>query len=271
MAVRALEDMGFYCVDNVPPSLLSKFAELPEQSQGKINRVALVVDVRSQDMFSDYLVCLEELRAGGYAFRILFLTCSDAALQTRYKETRRRHPLQTSDSVTISEAIALEREMLKEASQDADYTIDSTMLSATQLQNRVREMFSGSGSRSMVITAMSFGFKYGLPADADLAFDVRCLPNPFYVEELRELTGLDAPVREYVMGNASAKGLEERLRGLLDFLTPLYLQEGKSQLVVCVGCTGGKHRSVVFAEVMREHCAGLGFAVNVVHRDMGRK
>jgi UPF0042 nucleotide-binding protein len=132
-------------------------------------------------------------------------------------------------------------------------------------------MFSGSGSRSMVITAMSFGFKYGLPADADLVFDVRCLPNPFYVEELRELTGLDASVRDYVMGNASAKGLEERLRGLMDYLTPLYLQEGKSQLVVCVGCTGGKHRSVVFAEVMREHCAGLGFAVNAVHRDIGRK
>lgn len=267
-AANALEDMGYYCVDNVPPSLLSKFAELPQESQGKITRIALVVDVRSRGMFSDYLACVDDLRGSGYRFKILFLDCDDAVLQTRYKETRRRHPLLSGDTASIRQAVGMEREMLEPAMNSADYRIDTTLLGVSQLKSRVRELFADENSYAMLVTCMSFGFKYGLPVDSDLVFDVRCLPNPYYVEGLREQVGTDTSVRDYVMGFDAARGLGDKLTDLMDYLIPLYAQEGKSQLVVSMGCTGGKHRSVVFAELLAAHLRDKGVPAGVSHRDI---
>lgn len=267
-AIDALEDLGFYCVDNVPPRLLLKFAELPQQSAGKISRIALVVDVRSRDMFTDYRACLGELWAANYRFKTLFLDCNDHTIIKRYKETRRKHPLMDEITTTMEAAIRDERELLESAKAGADFTIDTSLISAAQLKSRVRELFMNGVSQSMVVTCMSFGFKHGLPVDSDLVFDVRCLPNPYYIEDLRDKTGQDAAVREYVLSFEQATGLIPKLLDLLDYLIPLYIQEGKSQLVIAIGCTGGKHRSVVFAELLAKHLSGKGNAVNISHRDI---
>ena len=270
LAINALEDMGYYCVDNVPPSLLGKFAELSGASQGQISKMALGVDARSRDMFSDYLACLDELRESGQAFQVLFLSCDDKVLQIRYKETRRRHPLQGTDGISVGDAITLEKDILEPAMRSADFVVDTSMLSASQLRNRIREMFSAPQSGAMMISCVSFGFKFGAPLDADLMFDVRCLPNPFYVEELKNQVGTQQPVRDYVMSFEQARGLSERILSLMDYLIPLYIQEGKSQLVITFGCTGGKHRSVVFAELLAEHFKEHGISVFTVHRDIAR-
>jgi UPF0042 nucleotide-binding protein len=269
-AVDALEDMGFYCVDNVPPSLLSKFAELPAESHGSISRIALVVDARSQGMFSDLAAKLEELRSERNLLKILFLDCDDKVLQTRYKETRRRHPLVTEEAPSLREAVARERGLVEPIRQTADYVIETSMLSTGQLKSRVRELFADARNHTMMITCMSFGFKYGLPVDSDLVFDVRCLPNPFYVDELKHRVGTEKPVRDYVLAFDAAKGLSAKILELLDYLIPLYIQEGKSQLVVSMGCTGGKHRSVVFAELLAEHLRQQGVAAGTSHRDIAR-
>lgn len=270
-AVDALEDMGYYCVDNVPPSLLMKFAELPRESQGKITQIAVVVDVRSRDMFADLLSCLDELKTNSYHYKTLFLSCDPKVLKTRYKETRRRHPLLSDSQPSLAEAIAAEQELLAPVAQTADYTVDTSMISSNQLKSRVRELFAGEDMKGMMVTCMSFGFKYGVPVDSDLIFDVRCLPNPFYVPELKEQVGTDEPVREFVMSHDAAKGLVPKLLDLLDYLLPLYILEGKSQLVVSMGCTGGKHRSVVFAELLAKHLKDKGVSVNTSHRDIARK
>jgi UPF0042 nucleotide-binding protein len=267
-AINALEDIGYFCVDNVPPRLLGKFSELMAESDGKVPRVALVVDVRSKELFADYIACLRELRAGNVNLITLFLDCDDAALRNRYKETRRRHPLIGDEISSIEDAIRLERSMLGAAKARADYTIDTSLIGATQLRSRVRDLFLGGVRQSMMVQCLSFGFKYGVPVDSDLLFDVRCLPNPFYVEELREKTGLDDAVRDYVLGSLPAQGLLTRLYELVDYLIPLYIQEGKSQLTISIGCTGGKHRSVVFAELMAAHLGAGNTGVHVTHRDI---
>ena len=269
-AIDALEDIGYYCVDNVPPHLLGKFAELPEQSQGKITRIALVMDVRSQAMSVDHLLCLNELREKNVPFRLLYLNCDDLTLQTRYRETRRRHPLQASDAISVQEAVAAERALLRDVSQIADYTVDTTMLSAQQLRAHIRTLFSLSENSSMRITCMSFGFKHSAPTNADLLFDVRCLPNPHYDEKLRPFSGLDEPVRAFLAGNPVVTGFEDKLLDLLDYLMPLYIQEGKAQLVIAVGCTGGRHRSVYFAERLTTHLTQTGYVAHALHRDMDR-
>lgn len=269
-AVDVLEDMGYFCADNVPPGLISKFAALPQESQGKIGRIALVVDARSRDTFSDLLACLEELRTNGTGYKLLFLDCADGVLETRYKETRRRHPLIGEGIQSTADAVLEERRMLDTVRQSADYIIDTTLLSASQLKTKIRDTFSESGSIAMRVSCMSFGFKYGLPRDSDLVFDVRCLPNPFYIEELRPQTGLDFPVSDYVMQGDGAKILLEKLCDLMDFLVPLYIQEGKSQLVVAIGCTGGQHRSVTIAERLAAHLGGMGLTVSTLHRDIRR-
>lgn len=270
VAINALEDAGYYCVDNVPPRLLGKFAELPAQSDGKISRIALVVDVRSKDMFTEYFACLDGLEAANYRFKTLFLECDDKTLMIRYKETRRRHPLMSDEMASVEDAISLEREMLEAVKDRSDYVIDTSLSSPAQVKNRIRDMFSGGLITSMVVHCTSFGFKYGLPSDADLVFDVRCLPNPYYDPSLRELTGLEQPVRDFVLKFPQAVGLLPKLLDLLDYLIPLYNQEGKSQLVVAVGCTGGKHRSVVFAQQLAAHLTRCGVAVTVSHRDIGQ-
>lgn len=268
-AVAALEDIGFYCVDNLPPKLLPKFAELCLQSGEELSKVAIVADVRGRQMFKDLFSSLEELKKLGVNYSVVFLDCDNQVLQRRYKETRRQHPL-SSKSVSVPQAIEQERVLLGPLRAQTDYLIDTTHLSAAQLKERISDLFLGDVSQAMVVQCLSFGFKYGYPAEADLMFDVRCLPNPFYVPELKLKTGLDEEVRDYVRENDQTRGLETRLYALVDYLLPLYCQEGKSQLVIAVGCTGGKHRSVALAEALAKHIATQGVRVLVNHRDIGK-
>ena len=269
-AVNALEDIGFYCVDNVPPELLIRFAALGTQPEEKMGRIALVVDTRSRGLFADFLSHLDELHHARIPFKLLFLDCSDEVIARRYKETRRRHPLQADSGMPIAQAILEEREMLQQAVQNADFVIDTTLMTSAQLKLRVHEMFARGREGALLVTCMSFGFKHGIPHDADLVFDVRCLPNPFYVDELREKTGLDSDVYEYVMKHEQAQELAARLRSLLDYLIPLYIQEGKSQLVIAFGCTGGKHRSVTFAELFAQYLQRPNLDIRRTHRDAAR-
>ena len=269
-AVNVLEDIGFYCVDNMPPKLLPKFAELCLQSQDKLSRVALVIDVRGGRQFEGLLDSLDELKRQGGEYKILFLECSDQVLARRYKETRRQHPLAASCGGSVIKAIELERTLLKAARARTDYLIDTSYLSPAQLRERLVGLFLGSEKSGMQVQCMSFGFKYGYPAEADLVLDVRCLPNPFYEDELKHKTGLDQDVRDYVLDKDVTKGFQTRLYSLIDYLLPLYSEEGKSQLVVAIGCTGGKHRSVALAEELARHVADQGIKVAVNHRDIGK-
>lgn len=269
-AVDALEDIGFYCVDNMPPQLISKVAEICLAGNSKISRVAVVTDMRGGDMFYGLFEELDEMRDKGLTYKLLFLDASDAELIRRYKETRRRHPLVGLVSGGIAEAIRNERVLLRPARERADYVIDTTHLSANELKQRMNNIFLDSIQNSMLINVMSFGFKYGSPSEADLVFDVRCLPNPFYVDELKNKTGLDAEVRDYVMKSPNSEELLSKLRDLVGFLVPLYQKEGKSQLMIGVGCTGGKHRSVTFAELLYQFLSEQGYNVRVVHRDISK-
>ncbi len=267
-AIDALEDIGFYCVDNMPTTLISKFAEICMQSDGKIERVAIVTDIRGGELFQGLFDELDTLKEQNFNYKLLFLDASDAVLMSRYKETRRRHPLLDMLDGSIENAIKTERMLLKPARERADYIIDTSLLSSAQLKERICNIFLDNISNSMLINCMSFGFKYGPAVEADLVFDVRCLPNPFYVDDLKPKTGLDAEVREYVMEWPQSQKLLSMIQEMLDFLIPLYLDEGKSQLVVAVGCTGGKHRSVTFAENLYKYLSEKGNKVTVNHRDI---
>lgn len=267
-AMDALEDIGFFCVDNIPPQMLSRFADLGEMSGGKINRVAVAVDARGREMFSDFISSLDALNQQHQPCRLLFLDASDTVLLHRYKEGRRRHPLLDETTSTLEDAVRLERELLRAARQRADYTIDTSNLSVAQLRETISETFLNDLGQAMLVQCMSFGFKNGLPGEADLVFDVRCLPNPFYDPELRPLSGLDAPIRDYVMQFPQSQELLKKLFDLIEFLVPLYQQEGKSRLVLAIGCTGGRHRSVVFAQALGEHLVEQGVRTAISHRDM---
>ena len=270
-AVDALEDIGFFCVDNMPPKLISRFAEIALQSEGRLTKVAVVTDVRGGEMFNDFQAELELLHDLNIAFKLLFLDCDTQVLVRRYKETRRRHPLLDSSSASVETAVHTERNLLMYARERADYIIDTTSLSAMQLKERISNIFLDDITNSMLINCMSFGFKYGSPAEADLVFDVRCLPNPFYVDHLKQKTGMEEDVRRYVMDWTQSHELLMRLISLIDFLVPLYLSEGKSQLTIGFGCTGGKHRSVTFAESMYSHLSEQGKRVQVNHRDISKQ
>ena len=268
-AADVLEDIGIYCVDNVPPMLIISIAKLP-QRHNVLEKIALVVDVRSRDMFEDLHSCFDDLKDAGIDYKILFLDCNDTVLARRYKETRRRHPLQDYSVKSIIDAIAEERDILSDLRTRANYVIDSSALSAIQLRAHMREMFSTEDKSQMLINCVSFGFKNGLPGDADLVFDLRCLPNPFYVPELKQLTGLDEPIVDFLIGHESVIKFREKLFDMLDFLIPLYKDEGKSQLIIAIGCTGGKHRSVAFVEWLSKHMRDNGHRVNILHRDIAR-
>lgn len=269
-AVEALEDLGYYCVDNMPPELIIKFGTLCEESDRGLDRVAFVADVRSGRFFKELLGTISELRKTGRQVKVLFLDADDSVIETRYKQTRRKHPLISEANGDIGASIALEREMLANIKGASDYCIDSSYMTATQLKERVRNLFLNQGEESIIIDIYSFGFKYGPMREADLMFDVRCLPNPFYIDKLRKMTGLDAPVSEYVMQFDESKELYSKLTELIDFLIPLYVKEGKSQLVIAFGCTGGQHRSVTFAELVSEHLSKKHEKVYVEHRDIYR-
>ena len=268
-AVNSLEDLGFYCVDNMPPALIPKFAELCLQTEGKIRNVAIVTDVRGGALFNSLFDGLDELRKQGGEYKILFLDADDSVLIRRFKETRRRHPLQEAGS-SITDALRNERELLRPARERADYIIDTSNLSPAQLKEQITVLFMGDNRTGLMVSCMSFGFKYGTPTESDLVFDVRCFPNPFYIDELKPLTGLDAPVRDYVFSSEKTCTFMKKLFDMIDFLLPLYMEEGKSQLVIAIGCTGGRHRSVAIAEALYRHLLDRGIRAAVSHRDIQR-
>ena len=267
-AVDALEDIGFYCVDNIPPKLIPTFYDLCAKAGNTFSRVAVVTDIRGGDMFSSLFETLDDLRNEDKRYRILFLDANDFVLINRFKETRRKHPLAENNLGSLEQAVKLEREILRPVREKADYIIDTSFLSPAQLKERISNLFLGDASQALMIHCVSFGFKYGIQTEADLVFDVRCLPNPFYIEELKPLTGLDEPVYSYVMKWEQTKGFVQRLISLIDYMIPLYCDEGKSQLVIAIGCTGGKHRSVALAQLLYDHLLEKGHRTSVNHRDI---
>ena len=269
-ALRMLEDVGFYCVDNLPVPLIEKFVELIAMPGSEVSKVALGLDVRADQPFEDAQKALMKLRENGYSFEILFMEASDQALLKRYKETRRLHPL--SPGGRVEDGILKERKILEAIRGRSDYVIETTNLLTRELKEEIDRIFEQKeGYNSLMVTILSFGFKHGIPADADLVFDVRFLPNPFYIEELKYKTGNDREVQDYVMGFPEAETFIEKLSDLLEFLIPNYVKEGKYQLVVGIGCTGGKHRSVTLANRLFERMKNRGnYGLKIAHRDVGQ-
>ncbi len=269
-AVDYLEDLGYYCLDNLPVKLLSSVVGWMESNKDFSQKVAVTLDIRSRDISDSFFSALEAVKRRGVHVRVLFLDCEDSVLIKRYKESRRLHPLMNLENQSdISSALKEERRVLASVRESSDYIIDTSNLSTSKLRERIIELAeSDTQAGGMVLHFMSFGYKYGIPADADLVFDVRCLPNPFYKEELRVLTGLDREVREYVFSSEKAEGLYTRIREILKFSLPLYEKEGKAQLVVAFGCTGGQHRSTAFAYRMQEEFSAERENVKMTCRDM---
>ncbi|GGE81578.1 RNase adapter RapZ [Priestia taiwanensis] len=266
VAIQSLEDLGYFCVDNLPPTLLPKFLELMKESNGKMNKVALVMDLRGREFFDKICDALDQLGENEWIVpRILFLDARDTTLVTRYKETRRSHPLASSDSPL--KGIQLERELLHEVKERAHFTIDTSDLKPKQLRERIIQYFSVDKPEVFRINVTSFGFKHGVPIDADLVFDVRFLPNPFYIEHMRPMTGLDEEVSSYVMKFNETHKFLEKLLDLIEFMLPHYKREGKSQLVLAIGCTGGQHRSVTLTEYLGKHFSNE-YKTHVSHRDI---
>ena len=262
-----LEDMGYYCVDNMPVALLPRFAELCRAAGGKYERVALVTDVREGESLSQLFATLDGLWSTGLEYRILFVEADVQTLVRRYKSSRRRHPLM-SPGDSIEDAIARETAVLEPVRERADYIINTTGLTTAALQSRIAGLLSLSRERRLAVTVTAFGYKYGLPLDADLVLDVRFLPNPYYVEELRPLSGLDAPVYDFVLGSEGAQRFMELLEPLLGFLLPRYTEEGKYTLNIAVGCTGGRHRSVDVARAVADALIRGGADVALSCRDL---
>lgn len=271
VAANALEDIGFYCIDNMPPSLIKPVAQLSMRGQADLTKVAIVTDIRGGKMFEELIPTLKQIKSADIDYKLLFLDASDEKLVTRYKETRRRHPMSLESKISVSEAVGKEREMLAPLKEMADYIIDTTMTSTSTFKERITSIFLGDINKGLTIQCMSFGFKYGCVSEADIVFDVRCLKNPFYIENLRAHTGLEDNVRDFVMELPETKELANRLLSLIDFSVPLYCKEGKSQLVIAIGCTGGKHRSVVFAEMIHKHLLKQNYRAVINHRDIGRE
>lgn len=270
LAVHALEDIGFFCIDNIPAGLLSQSLQFLTQSETMLERVAIVLDVRGCRTEQDIAAVLDSIHQSALPYEILFLEASSDTIRRRYKETRRMHPLCSDENLTITEALEKEKELLRPLYEQANYIIDSSLLSTAQSKERICNLFLDSRTQPMIINVLSFGFKFGLPKEADLVFDVRCLPNPFYIPELKEKTGLDQEVVDFVMSHGEANGLLQHLIALLDYTVPLYVKEGKSQLTIALGCTGGKHRSITFARKIAEHFKEQHFDLSVQHRDVAR-
>ena len=270
-AASFLEDMGFYIVDNMPAGMILKFAEFCAAGNGRYSRVALVYDVRTADSFDEFLEVLGTLRAREYNCKLLFLEADVSAIIKRYKETRRLHPLQ-EQAGTLQAAVNREIIMMTPVREQADIVINSTTYSTARLRGELFRLFGGGtqGGSEMTVSLESFGFKHGLPMEADLVFDVRFMPNPFYIDALRHKTGLDGEVRDYVFSFRETEEFLTKLEDLLRFVLPLYREEGKTVLVVAVGCTGGHHRSVAVTHALAEYIASLGYRVTENHRDMTR-
>lgn len=267
-ATNALEDMGYFCVDNLPPKLIKKFAEVCKQSQGSIDKVALVMDIRGGIFFDDLFESLSELSREQFQYEILFLDTSDEVLVKRFKEKRRSHPLAPGGRVITG--IELERQKLREVKDKADVIIDTSKYAIKDLREEMARKFGDKEmpEKQMAITILSFGFKYGIPVDSDLVFDVRFIPNPFYIPELKPFSGNDEPVKNYVMDQIETQTFLEKANDMFEFLIPNYQKEGKRQLIISIGCTGGRHRSVSIANSIYETLHSNNHDVYVEHRDI---
>lgn len=270
-ALKMLEDVGYFCADNLPVPLIPKFAELLHVPGTEMNKVALGVDIRSGSTFGEFEKVLAEMDEAGFEYEILFLESSDDVLIKRYKETRRFHPLAGSNE-RIEGGIALEREKIKFLKKKADYLLDTSHMLTRELKKELNKIFvENKDYKNLYVTVLSFGFKYGIPSDADLVFDVRFLPNPYYVEGLRPLSGNDKEVRDFVMNNDKAEEFLKKLVDMIEFLIPNYISEGKTQLVIGIGCTGGKHRSVTLANELYEALERSDhYGSRIEHRDIGK-
>ncbi|MEF9935085.1 MAG: RNase adapter RapZ [Clostridium sp.] len=265
-AIRCLEDLNYFCIENIPPSLIPKFAELSYKVNDKVEKIAIVIDVRGGKFFDELFNGLCELNNMGYKYEILFLDASDETLVKRFKESRRTHPL--SKKGRILTGIQEERNKLSEVREKADHVIDTSNLSTKGLKEKIKSIY-GTWEREdgFIINVMSFGFKYGMPIDADLVFDVRFLPNPYYIDELRSLSGNDKEIKDYVTSFEVTKEFISKVNNMLEFLIPYYIEEGKTQLVVAIGCTGGRHRSVVMANAVHEFLKD-NHNSEIIHRDI---
>lgn len=269
--IKVLEDIGFFCIDNMPPALIPNFAAMCSENN-EITKVAIVTDIRGGVMLLKLPECIALLKnTDGLNLQVLYLEASKEVLMNRYSETRRKHPLDDVSDGDLSKAIDAEQELLSDIRTHSDFIIDSSLLTVAQLKEQIAGLFLDKPTDRMIVSCMSFGFKYGVPGEADLVFDVRCLPNPFYIPELKCKTGLDAEVRDYVMQFGQSQSLELKIRDLTDFLIPLNIREGKSRMVIAFGCTGGKHRSITFAERIGNYLAQNGANVRIIHRDIDKK
>lgn len=270
-ALKMLEDVGYFCVDNLPAPLIPKMADLLRVPGSELNKAALGVDIRSGQSLTEMARVMEELDGAGMKYEILFLESSDHVLIKRYKETRRFHPLAGNDG-RVDEGIRKERERIKFLKKRADYLIDTSHMLTRELKRELNKIFvENKEYKNLYISVLSFGFKYGIPPDSDLVFDVRFLPNPYYIEDLRPQSGNDREVREYVMNNEKAAEFLHKLIDLAEFLIPNYVLEGKTQLVISIGCTGGKHRSVTLANELFEALSkNENYGIRVEHRDIGK-
>ena len=272
-AMRLLEDMGYYCVDNLPIQLIDKFVELLSTPNTEITKVAIGVDVRTDQSFARVEKTLSCLRQNGMVFEVLFMDASDAVLVKRYKESRRMHPLCSAENPRIEDGIEKEREILQQVKKDADYVIDTSKLLTRELKEELDRIFvRNENYNSLMVTILSFGFKHGIPADADLVFDVRFLPNPYYIEDLKPKTGNDKEVQDYVCSFPETGVFLDKLTDMIQFLIPNYVKEGKYRLVIAIGCTGGKHRSVTLANKLYERMKAEGhYGIKLYHRDVPRE
>ena len=265
-ACRYLEDLGYFCVDNLPPVFIPKFVELCTHAKGHFNKMVFVVDTRSRDFFDDLVQVLDDMDKANQDYEMLFMDASDDVIIRRYKETRRRHPM--APSTRISDGVFKERKRLEGVRSKATYVIDTSNLARAELRDKIHLLFGKGDGDIMIIAVLSFGFKFGMPLDADMVLDVRFLPNPFYVQELRHKSGSVPEVAAYIEGKTVTQDYLRRLDSFIDFLVPQYVREGKSQLVIAIGCTGGMHRSVFVAKHIYELLSKKGYAVNLEHRDL---
>ncbi len=265
-ACRCLEDLGYFCVDNLPPVFIPKFVELCSHASSHVTKVVFVVDTRSREFFDKLVSILEDMDKKNLEYEMLFMDASDDAIIRRYKETRRRHPM--APSSRISDGVAKERSRLESVRGKATYLIDTSNMSKAELRDKIKLLFGKTEGSTMNISVLSFGFKYGMPLDADIVLDVRFLPNPFYIESLKHKSGSVAAVAEYIAEKPVTQEFLKRLDNLVEFLVPQYVKEGKSQLVIAVGCTGGMHRSVFIAKHIFELISNNGYTVNLEHRDL---
>lgn len=266
--IKSLEDIGYYCIDNLPPNLMKDFVKLISRTDEELNKVAFVIDLRAGKLFDELELGIKKLSKYVELVEILYLEANDETILNRYKESRRSHPY--SSDGTLVDGINLEREKLKDIRIKADYIIDTTALNIHQLRDKIKRIFQNRFEDNFSIVLESFGFKKGIPMDVDMLFDLRFLPNPFYIEELRDKTGLDQDVRDYVMDSDISREMLAKMKEMIEFLIPQFIKEGKNEIIIGIGCTGGNHRSVTFTYLMEEFLKSKNKPVVVVHRDMKR-